>query len=202
MKFELKKVYATKEIDEWIIERLPDDLPEKAVLKGLSDAFDYLGFQDLQVCERGDHGRWSCRFRAESKDDLLKWAFCAAAGGISMAYELSAREKNALKWRYSRTKVRDGHWCYDERKDYVYNAIEDTRLVWFELYLRLIKAVLPFDEWLHEADQHTRLMNTRFVSEHWDYDRNEMRFVEISGSREHDENGNEEPGDCFVIRLI
>lgn len=186
MELKVKKVYVSKETDEWIIERLPSDLPEKVVLKGLSEAFACLSFQDLQVYELGDFEGWNFCFRAESKDDLQKWAFCRTAESISKVYELSNREKNSLKWRYLRTEVRDGHWCYDEREDYVYNTIEDTRLVSFELYLRLIKTVLPLNEWLCEVDKYTRLMNTWFDIKHWSYDTDEMRFVEISDSKEHD----------------
>jgi len=44
-------------------------------------------------------------------------------------------------------------------------------------------------------------MNYWYKEPHWDYDRNKLRFIEISDSKENDGDGIEEPRPGSVIRM-
>ena len=47
--------------------------------------------------------------------------------------------------------------------------------------------------------EHISLMNYWYIEPHWDYDRNKLRFIEISDSKEHDGDGIEEPRPGTVV---
>ncbi|MBQ7491372.1 MAG: hypothetical protein IJT76_02055 [Clostridia bacterium] len=189
--------------ESWIRERLPKGLPEEAIRRGLSFGGYYR--EGLKVMSFGERGRPDrLEYEAADEEDLCLWELDKACSRIAAETELLNRKKNAAKWRYSRDHAENGFWFYIERRSYVYNAIEDTRLAWFELYLALIQPSFPRERWEQEVLRHVELMNHWYAAPHWDYDREALCFFEISDSKEHSGGNpdNEEPRPGSVIKMI
>ena len=193
---EMKPLTADK---TWITEQLPDDIPADLIDK-------YCRFQGyytegLKVICEGDRGGFSEVYNAKDDHDLLIWEFKHVCRNIGLAMELKARPMNTPKWRYVRSHVENGLWMYLENDTFIYDTIEDTRLYWFEEYLRMVKSVLSPTQWNDEIKEYTVLMNRWYKTEHWSYDRDRMAFVEISDSRpfRSDFDDSEEPSPEQII---
>ncbi len=187
---------------EWITDHLPDDVPS-----GLIDKYcNFRGYyaDGLKVICEGDRGGFSEVYRAKDYTDLQLWEFMYVCRNICLELELQARAENSVKWRYVKAHAEKGKWLYYERDSYVYNTVEDTRLYWFEEYLRMIKPVLPQAQWNKEVKEYTSLINRWYKKAHWSYDCNKMAFVEISDSRpfRSDFDDTEEPAPEQIIGKI
>ena len=91
------------------------------------------------------------------------------------------------------------HWLYRENKDYIYNAIHDSRKYWMEYHLSLLRRVLSEEEVSDKIMEYESLINMWFTEKHWSFDREQFRFVEISDSKMHDTYGIEEPREGSII---
>ena len=187
---------------KWITEHLPNNIPSELIEKYSSFRFYYK--EGMKIFCEGDRGGISEVYEAKDDKDLLLWEFKHVCRDISMKLELDERKKNTLKWRYVRSHVENGDWMYYERENYVYNTIEDTRLYWFEEYIRLIKPVLSNAEWNIEVKRHIKLMNRKYKTDHWSFDFNKNVFIEISDSRPYksDFDDTEEPSPEQIIDRI
>lgn len=169
---------------EWIISHLPKDiqpevLEERLMFRGL-----YVD-DDLKVWSEGERGGPdSMLYQATDEADLRFWTFGEVCSSIGMMMELRNREQEELKWRYVRDHVENHHWMYRENKDYQYNAIYDSRMVWFEMELQLLKPVIPQEQWEKKVTEREQLMNQWFKTPHWALNREQVCFVEISDSKE------------------
>ena len=135
-------------------------------------------------------------YRAKDNDDLRFWQLEVICGFVGKA-------DHSKKWRYSRDHAENGMWFYVEHRHYDYNAIEDSRLPGFERFLRNLKCGFPPDRWERKVKEHIRLMNFWYSAPHWDYDREKLCFIEISDSREHDDQQMiEEPRAGSIIKLV
>ena len=87
---------------------------------------------------------------------------------------------------------------------YDYNAIEDSRLPGFERHLRNMHYHFPKDRWEKKVREYIGLMNFWYKTPHWDYDRELLRFVEISDSKEFDsrEDPVEEPRPGSIVEVV
>ena len=153
----------------------------------------------LTVYCQGDRGPDRIESAARSQEDMQIWAFKKAAVSIAQLMEMRRRSQNALKWRYVRDHVENGKWIYIEHSRYQYNTIEDTRLDWFEISLRLTKAVMPPAQWEEEVRERIMLINNHFLKPHWDYDRKKMQFIEISDAK-YVSQGVEKPEPGTIIK--
>lgn len=183
--------------EAWIRKHLPKDLPSDVIAGNLHLSGYYV--KDKYVFREGERGSDTIEYAARSDEDLQLWLFKNVALSIASDMELRLRSGNALKWRYIRDHAENGRYLYIERSKYQYNAIEDTRLAMFETYLRLVKAVMTPDQWNEEVCEHIRLMNLHFRQPHWDYDKADMQFIEISDSKSVSE-GIEEPAPGTIIK--
>ena len=192
--------------EEWIRKRLPDDLPEEIVKSGLNFCGLYTkGLQGLKVMAFGERGLPDRPvYEAADQDDMRFWQFDAVCSRIGFALELIRRRDNEKKWRYIRDRAENGRWLYIERRNYLYNAIEDSRLDAFEIYLRLLRSGLPAPRWEESVKKHTALMNRWYKTPHWDYDKNSLCFIEISNSKEYagDRDETEEPRPNSIVKVI
>lgn len=189
--------------EDWIRERLPKSLPEEAIRRGLALGGYYReGLKVMSFGERGGPDR--LEYEAADEEDLRLWELDKVCSRIAAETELLNRKKNAAKWRYSRDHAENGFWFYAERRSYVYNAVEDTRLASFELYLALIQPSFPRERWEKAVQQRVELMNRWYAVPHWDYDKSALRFVEISDSKEHSGGtpDTEEPRPGSVVKTI
>lgn len=149
----------------------------------------------MQEGERG--GDDVVVYRAKSEEDLKYWQLEHVCRFI--------KEKTPpprKRWRYYRGHAENGRWFYIEIRNYDYNAFEDARLYGFECFLRNLKAGFPAERWEQKVLEHIRLMNYWYKQPHWDYDRVNLRFIEISDSKQHDGDGTEEPREGSIIRII
>ncbi|MBQ1907635.1 MAG: hypothetical protein II173_05620 [Firmicutes bacterium] len=181
-------------IDErWIRERLPEDC------RGASlDVFRGYYTDGLRVMAEGERGGPDIEvYRAEDEEDLRYWQLEQVCG-------FAGKTDPPGTWRWYRHHAENGKWMYVERRSYDYNAIEDSRLPDFERLLRNMRYGFPPERWERKVREYVALMNCWYSTPHWDYDREALRFVEISDSKEHDDHNNvvEEPRPGSVIKVI
>ena len=189
---------------EWIISRLPKDIPQDIVDKSFDGMRHYYIKNDpLEVWCQGDRGDDHITEKFANKERLMVWACETICWNISCLWELEDRDDDEKKWRYVRDHAENGQWYYRERKDYLYNAIHDTRKSSFEMELKLLKPMVPTEEWKRQVDRKTRLMNRWFKTPHWSFDETLRQFVEISDSKEYasDTDSTEEPREGSIIGL-
>ena len=188
---------------EWIERHLPGNISEKMVQAALNFGGYYQeGLTVMAYGERG--GPDKVIYKAKDDRDLCLWQFGQVCYRIAGALELADRKENSSKWRWLRDHAENGRWLYIERREYFYNAIEDTRLAAFEVYLRLLKPAFPPERWESKVREYTGLMNRWYKKAHWDYDRNKLCFIEISDSREYasDFDDTEEPQPEQIIGVV
>ena len=181
--------------ENWIRAHLPAELADQPI-----DLFHGEYLDGLTVMMEGERGGDDVVvFRAENEEELKYWQLEQVCRFI--------HEKNTPKrkiWRYYRDHAENGQWFYEEHRHYDYNAIEDPRLFGFESFLRVLKTGFPPDRWEDKVQEYIILMNYWYSVPHWDYDRKNLCFIEISDSKEHDDRNNrcEEPRPGSVIRIV
>ena len=184
----------------WIRSHLPREFAERDI--GFLDGY-YL--DGMRVMSEGEHGAPDTpEYAARDEEDLRLWQFDHICALLGYELEREHRTKNAKKWRYVRVRAENGKWFYAERRSYVYNAIEDTRLAAFEWYLRLIRPVFSPERFEERVQEYIHLMNRWYRTPHWDFDRGALRFIEVSDAKEYtdDTDGTEEPRAGSVIQIL
>ena len=198
MSFDMSDWYGKK----WILSRLPDEIPQDIVERAFkSMRYYYVKDDPLEVWCVGEREADHVAERFVSKEKLMTWACEKICWNISTMWELEDRNEEEKKWRYVYDHAENGQWYYREHKDYLYNAIHDTRKCSFERELKLLKPMIPTEEWEKAVRKFTRLMNRWFKKDHWAYDETLCQFIEISDSREHasDFDSTEEPREGSII---
>ena len=170
----------------WIISHLPKNIPAEV----LEDSIKFGGLyvdDNLIVWSEGERGAPdNMIYQATDEADLRFWTFGEVCSSIGLNMELHSRKQEELKWRYVQDHVEDGHWMYRKNKDYLYNAIYDYRLAWFEMELQLLKPIVPQKQWEKKVTEREQLMNQWFRIAHWALDREKVCCVEISDSKMFD----------------
>ncbi len=189
MKKELK-------IDEvFIRSHLPKETADQPI-----GFFHGMYLDGLNVMAEGERGSQDYLiFEAEDEENLKYWQLETVCRFLK---EIDPPERK--KWRYERDHAENGQWLYIEHRHYDYNAIEDQRLYSFESFLRYLHFAFPEDRWEKKVEEYVGLMNRWYEIPHWDYDRENLCFTEISDSREHDRDDEivEEPREGSVIAVI
>ena len=180
----------------WALERLPKDISDEIMKKSLNLGGYVSG---LQFWTYGERGPDYVIFTASDENELKRWIYSQVCKNIALQTELRHREEEEKLWRYVRARAEEGHWLYRENKDYIYNAIHDSRKYWMEYHISLLKKVIPEEEVNYKIAEYESLLNKWFMEKHWFFDREQFRFVEISDSREHDTYGIEEPREGSVF---
>lgn len=182
----------------WTKERLPDDIPEKAIKKA-SFNISWYRIDGTKVIELGDRGRITVAYQAEDENDLKIWCAKKVCEAVASEWELFDRNNNLKKWRFI-DEYEENNVIYYENKHYQYNAIYNARLDSFEKYLILIKPFISAQDWENEVNHRISLINLWFNTPHWNYDKKAMRFIEISDSKEHNSDDTEIPAPDSVIK--
>ena len=184
----------------WIRSHLPREFADRDI--GFFGGYYLDGRNVMLEGERGESD--TLEYAARDDEDLRLWQFDHVCELLSYALELEHRTENAKKWRYVRVRAENGKWLYAERRSYIYNAIEDTRLAAFERYLRLIHPVYSPEHFEERVQAHVRLLNRWYRTPHWDFDRNALCFVEVSDAKEYggDADDTEEPRTGSVIQML
>ena len=178
--------------EKWIRAHLPKELENQPI-----DCFSGAYLDGLTVMHEGERGGDDVVvYRAKNEEDLRWWQLEEICRYIDEPNPPARKS-----WRYYRHHAENGKWLYTERRSYDYNAIEDSRLYGFERFLRVLHYGFPPDRWERKVQEHISLMNYWYIEPHWDYDRNKLRFIEISDSKEHDGDGIEEPRQGSVIKI-
>ncbi len=181
--------------ESWIRARLPRELAFQPI-----DHFSGEYLDGLTVMHEGERGGPDVVvYQAKDEEDLRYWQLMTVCMFIR---EVRPREEKI--WRYTRDHAEDGHWLYVEHRHYDYNAIEDDRLYGFECYLRNLKFGFPPDRWEEAVQANIRLMNEWYRVPHWEYDRKNLCFVEISDSKEYSGGPDscEEPRPGSILRIV
>ena len=181
-------------LDEaWLRAHLPPEGRDAPI-----DCFSGEYLDGLTVMAEGERGGPdTVVYRAKDDEDLRWWQL------EQICRFLPEKGQKKKTWRWYRHHAEGGQWRYVELRHYDYNAIEDTRLYGFECFLRNLKYGFPPERWEEKVREYVSLMNCWYSVPHWDYDREALRFIEISDSREHDTPGGpEEPQPGSVLRII
>ena len=189
---------------KWILSKLPDDIPQDIVERAFEEMCCYYVKDDpLEVWCVGERGADQVEERFSDKEELMTWVCKKICWHLSCLWELKSRANDESKWRYVYDHAENGQWYYREHKDYLYNAIHDTRKSSFETELMLLKSMVPKDIWREQMERNTRLMNRWFKKDHWGYDEILGQFIEISDSKEYasDFDDTEEPREGSIISI-
>ena len=179
--------------EKWIRAHLPKEVENEPI-----DFFSCQYLDGLNVMNEGERGGPDIVvFQAKDEEDLRWWQ-------LDQICQFVGKADHSKTWRWYRDHAENGHWKYVEHRHYDYNAIEDSRLPGFECYLRNLRYGFPRDRWEEKVQRYVDLMNYWFRKPHWDYDRHNLCFIEISDSREHDnhENPVEEPRPGSIIEIV
>ena len=182
------------ELDEkWIRAHLPEECAGEPI--DVFSGFYLDGLRVMSEGERGDPDEVS--YEAKDEEDLRWWQ-------LEQICHFVGKADNTRIWRWYRDHAENGQWFYIERRHYDYNAIEDARLPGFERFLRNLKYGVPSNQWEKRVQEYVGLMNRWYLIPHWDYDRENLRFIEISDSKEYhsDNDKTEEPKPNSIIKII
>ena len=160
--------------EEWLREHLPEDCRDEDI-----DVFSGMYLDGLKVMAEGERGEPDrLVFEAKDEEDLKWWQ-------LDQICHFVGKSDRSVTWRWYRDHAEDGQWYYIEHRHYDYNAIDDPRLPGFERYLRNVKYAFTEDYFEEKVEEYTGLMNRWYLVPHWGYDRESLRFIEISDSREY-----------------
>ena len=179
--------------EKWIRAHLPKEFENESLDYFAGEYLD--GLNVMSEGERG--GPDTVIYRAKDEEDLRWWQL------ERICFFIGKPDKSKV-WRWYRHHAENGCWTYIERRHYDYNAIEDSRLPGFECCLRNMRFGFPSDRWKEKVRYYVGLMNYWYTTPHWDYDQENLCFVEISDSKEHDDHNNivEEPRPGSIIKII
>ncbi|MBQ3668020.1 MAG: hypothetical protein II920_02215 [Clostridia bacterium] len=159
--------------------RLPEDIREKYIrMASLGDYYEERNQFEIVLMDRGQPV-WGKTFA--NREEMYLWYFEEACENIADRIEQENFRQNSLKWRYELIFPKIGEGVLVERGSYVYNAVEDTRLVTYETTLRLLKPVLSPYAWHERIRKYLSYLNGREF-QHWAYDEEAQRFTEIEGA--------------------
>ncbi len=177
--------------EQWMRAHLPEDCRNDDI-----DVFSGFYLDGLNVMAEGERGNPdTVEYAAKNEEDLRYWQ-------LESICEFVGKADHSKIWRYYRHHAENGKWMYVEHRRYDYNAIEDPRFPGFERFLLNLRYGFPPDLWEDRVRRCIRLANYWYKTPHWDYDRKNMRFIEISDSREHDGDGIEEPRPGSIIEVV
>lgn len=181
-------------IDEkWIRGHLPEECADENI-----DVFSGYYLEGLTVMQEGERGGDDVvAFRAETEEGLKYWQLEQVCRFIKVKNPPAKK-----RWRYYRDHAENGQWYYIEHLNYDYNAIDDARLYGFECLLKTMHYGFPPEIWESKVREYVYLLNYWYKVPHWDYDRENLCFIEISDSKENDGDGTEEPRQGSVIKII
>lgn len=106
---------------------------------------------------------------------LLKNIFIS----IGTHTECENRDSFAQEWKYYKKTVK-----IIKPKKYVYDVEYDSRKFWFEYTINSIDKILGTEYSSQVIEEYTQYMNRWFDDEHWAFDRESGKFIEISKSEE------------------
>lgn len=134
--------------------------------------------------ERGSH---DIRLNTTSRQEAMNRFLSDLARDITYRYvTLNSEElerEHMGDWRFRKVKEgeRDGRIIYrtEENSGWKYDAEYDYRKLWFELTLRMIMQLLPEDKAAELISLYEGLLNFRFDTPFWIYDRSNLEFVPV-----------------------
>jgi len=185
---------------ESVKERLASYFSQEIVDTAFREFNMYCRIEGLSITAETDFGRRTTIAQAQDEADLVFKMIKEIAKTCAQKYELIHRESNSSAWRYLRSKVVDGHWMYTENINYKYNAIEDTRKIWFEKHIGAMANIFSLQAVTSMISDYTSLMNGWFDDMHWSFNVDQMEFVEISSSRERDTDKQEHPQPNEILK--
>ena len=151
----------------------------------------YAGFYYI-YSERGNSEKLYSGDEAGMRFFLLKDIFRS----FGMKCELENREKLSKEWKFYKkemftltpplVKYARAVSKTITNKNYIYGVRYDSRKFWFEYTINSIDKILGAEYSSPLAEEYTKFMNRWFDDEHWAFDRESGKFIEISSSEEHD----------------
>lgn len=179
--------------EKWIRAHLPEDCRKEPI-----QHFSGLYLDGLRVMSKGERGEPDkIRYEAKDEEDLKWWQ-------LDIICRFTGKADTSRTWRWYRDHAENGQWFYIEHRHYDFNAIEDVRLPGFERYLRNLKHAFPEEYFRRKVEEHVGMMNRWFLVPHWGYDYENLRFIEVSDSREYsrDSDKTEEIRPECIVRVV
>lgn len=173
-----KKMKISHQHDEWINKRTKPIDPYNHVA-GYSRADGYFYIED------GDRGEIYLSCCSHDAEDVRWYLLKSIASQVGQNYELAHRKSEEKRWRYSRA-FENGKHIMKQRIIWKYNAVHDTRKLYFEYEIKALAKVADLERLEVVVNERNSLLNLWFEQPHWGFDWKRMVFVEISDSKEHD----------------
>ena len=103
--------------------------------------------------------------------------------------EQNVRVSEKKKWKIcaDMEKSLPGNTVWYENTDYIYHCRYDARKFWFEYALKGLIGIFGAERCRSLIDGYEDYMNHWFEAPHWKYDIDKLEFVEISDSKELEE---------------
>ena len=168
-------------------------IPEDIVLAEYRNLITYYRIEGVTLTVETDFGRRETIAIAPTREGMFYRIMNELLCNISMKLELISRDIEQKKWRYVRADAVDGHWTYQENRDYCYNTIYDSRKLWFEYHIKFVAELFSISKATTLISSYTKLLNKWFKDQHWIFDETSMAFIENSMSMEIDGQGIEHP---------
>ena len=174
-------------VREYCNKLVPEEYSQKIEHHLSKDYFHYAGYCKKEgyyyVCE-GDRGELSCLFKGFDREKIQIFLTENILRDVGQRIELKLRDKEQMRWRFYEDfeKTVPGHIEWVENDTYVYGVKHDSRKLWFEFVLGGLIKTFGFEKVKDIAEEYTKKMNYWFKEKHWDFDREELTFVEIGGS--------------------
>ena len=168
-------------------------IPEDIVSSEYRNLITYYRIDGIALTVETDFGRRETIAIASTRKGMFYRIMNELLCNISMKLEVISRDIEQKKWRYVRADAIDGHWTYQENREYCYNTIYDSRKLWFEYHIKFVAELFSISKATVLISSYTKLLNKWFEDQHWVFDEVSMAFIENSMSMEKDEQGVEHP---------
>ena len=132
----------------------------------------------------GDRGGIFLECISQNLEDIRWYIMELIVVHVGQELERKAREAEEKNWRYPQI-FKNGKLTFKENKNWIYNAVHDSRKYWFEYAIAALAELFEADRLHPYVASRVDLMNRWFDAPHWGFCWESMCFVEISDSKEH-----------------
>ncbi|MBD5080856.1 MAG: hypothetical protein HDT44_03715 [Ruminococcaceae bacterium] len=190
MTFEERQIWSetADRIREYCSGLVPQEYSQKIEYHlSTKDYLHYAGYckkEGYYYVSEGDRGELYCLFKNADGEKMQIFLLENILRDVGQKIELKLRDKEQMRWRFYEDleKTVPGHIEWVENDTYVYGVKHDSRKLWFEFVLGGLIKTFGFEKVKDIVDEYTEHMNYWFSEKHWDFDREELTFVEIGGS--------------------
>ena len=144
------------------INSLSVHIPKDIISTEYRNLITYYRIEGVALTVETDFGRRETIAIAFTREEMFYQIMNELLRNITIKLESISRDNEQKKWRYVRAAAVDGHWTYQENRDYCYNAIYDSRKLWFEYHIKFVAELFSISKATALISSYTKLLNSRF----------------------------------------